>query len=77
MDSPGEGTTLTPAQQAMADLWDKHMHSEFASQSVEETPETMVDDPYVITPRFLPEEWAWRRYASFTLALHTLAASGL
>ncbi len=47
MDSPEEGATLTPAQQAMSDLWDKHMHSEFASQSVEETLETMVDDPYV------------------------------
>src|SRR5829696_6612740 len=47
MDSPEEGATLTPAQQAMSDLWDKHMHSEFASQSVEETLDTMVDDPYV------------------------------
>ena len=48
MDSPEEeGKTLTPDQQAMSDLWDKHMHSEFASQSVEETLETMVDDPYV------------------------------
>jgi carboxymethylenebutenolidase len=48
MDSPEEQVTaLTPAQQAMSDLWDKHMHSEFASQSVEETLETMVDDPYV------------------------------
>jgi carboxymethylenebutenolidase len=48
MDSPEEeGKTLTSAQQAMSDLWDKHMHSEFASQSVEETLETMVDDPYV------------------------------
>jgi carboxymethylenebutenolidase len=40
-------TTLTPAQQAMSDLWDKHMRSEFESQSVEDTLETMVDDPYV------------------------------
>ncbi len=46
MDSQEEGTTLTPAQQAMSDLWDKHMHSEFASQSVKETLETMVEDPY-------------------------------
>ncbi len=47
MDSHEEGTTLTPAQQATSDLWDKHMHSEFVSRSVEETLETMVDDPYV------------------------------
>jgi carboxymethylenebutenolidase len=42
-----EGTTLTPTQQAMSDLWDKHMQSEFESRSVEDTLETMVDDPYV------------------------------
>ncbi len=42
-----EGTTLTPAQQAMSDLWDKHMQSEFESHSVEDTLETMVNDPYV------------------------------
>jgi carboxymethylenebutenolidase len=42
-----QGTILTPAQQAMSDLWDKHMQSEFESHSVEDTLETMVDDPYV------------------------------
>jgi carboxymethylenebutenolidase len=43
-----EGSKLTPSQQAMADLWDKHMESEFASHSVEQTLETMVEDqPYV------------------------------
>ncbi len=47
MNSPEEGATLTPAQQAMSDLWDEHMHSEFESQSVEATLETMVDEPYV------------------------------
>ncbi|CAN5676390.1 hypothetical protein BH20ACT12_BH20ACT12_14500 [soil metagenome] len=44
---PQEGKTLNSAQQAMSDLWDEHMHSEFESQSVEETLGTMVDDPYV------------------------------
>ena len=47
MNPQEEGTTLTPAQQAMSDLWDKHMQSEFESHSVEDTLETMVDDPYV------------------------------
>src|ERR671933_378917 len=48
MDSQEAGATLTPAQQAMSDLWDEHMRSEFESQSVEDTLETMVeDDPYV------------------------------
>jgi carboxymethylenebutenolidase len=31
----------------MSDLWDKHMQSEFEAHSVEDTLETMVDDPYV------------------------------
>ena len=47
MDSQEAGATLTPAQQAMSDLWDEHMRSEFESQSVEDTLETMVDDPFV------------------------------
>lgn len=47
MDSPEEATALTPAQQAMSDLWDKHVHSEFEARSVEGTLETMVEDPYV------------------------------
>ena len=47
MDSQEAGATLTPAQQAMSNLWDEHMRSEFESQSVEDTLETMVDDPFV------------------------------
>ncbi|CAN5128321.1 hypothetical protein BH18ACT10_BH18ACT10_00150 [soil metagenome] len=31
----------------MADLWDAHMRSEFETHSVEDTLETMVDDPHV------------------------------
>lgn len=47
MDSQ-QGTPLTPAQRAMSDLWDKHTRSEFETNSVEETLETMVeDDPHV------------------------------
>jgi hypothetical protein len=30
-----EGNTLTLDQQAMSDLWDEHMRSEFESSSVE------------------------------------------
>ncbi len=40
--------TLTPSQQAMCDLWDKHTQSEFEPRSVEDTLETMVEDePHV------------------------------
>lgn len=42
-----EGTALTSAQQTMSDLWDEHMRSEFESSSVEDTLETMVEEPYV------------------------------
>ena len=42
-----ESTALTPAQRAMSDLWDEHMRSEFETSSVEDTLETMVEEPYV------------------------------
>lgn len=44
---PQEGTALSSDQQAMSDLWDEHMRSEFETSSVEATLETMVEDPYV------------------------------
>ena len=44
---PQDGTTLSSAQQAMSDLWDEHMRSEFETSSVEDTLETMVEEPYV------------------------------
>lgn len=42
-----EGTALTPDQQAMSDLWDEHMRSEFETSSVDDTLATMVEEPYV------------------------------
>ncbi|HHT9119763.1 MAG TPA: ester cyclase [Candidatus Hypogeohydataceae bacterium YC41] len=42
-----ESANLTASQQAMADLWEKHMRSEFEMKSVDDTLNTMVDDPYV------------------------------
>ena len=47
MSSQEARTTSDAARQAMADLWDEHMRSEFQTHSVEDTLETMVDDPYV------------------------------
>jgi carboxymethylenebutenolidase len=47
MDPQEEGTPLTPAQQAMSDLCDEHMRSEFETHSVEDTLETMVQEPLV------------------------------
>ena len=39
--------TLTAAQQALADLWEAHVHYEFASRDTEDTLATMVDDAHV------------------------------
>ena len=47
MTQQGESVVLTPEQQEMSDLWDAHMRSEFEAPSVEETLDTMVDEPYV------------------------------
>src|SRR5262245_26114945 len=38
---------LTPAQQALAELWDQHMRSEFVTHNVEETMDTMIEDATV------------------------------
>jgi carboxymethylenebutenolidase len=42
-----EDANLTPSQQGMSDLWDRHTQSEFETSSVEATMDTMVEDPYV------------------------------
>jgi carboxymethylenebutenolidase len=38
---------LTPAQQALAELWDRHLASEFETKSATEAVSTMVPDAYV------------------------------
>ncbi len=40
-------STLTPAEQALSDLWDRHLASEFVAPSADEAIATMVDDPRV------------------------------
>jgi carboxymethylenebutenolidase len=40
-------TGLTPAQQVLNDLWDEHVHGEFATKDPAATLETMVPDAYV------------------------------
>ena len=42
---PGAG--LTPSQQAMFDVWENHLQSEFATRSAEDAVNTMVEDAYV------------------------------
>lgn len=39
--------TLTPRQQAMADLWDAHTKAEFSEHSLEHTMATMTAEPFV------------------------------
>jgi carboxymethylenebutenolidase len=41
------GPGLTPAQQALSDLWDEHVRSEFATKEAIAAVETMVPDAYV------------------------------
>lgn len=43
----GDKSTLTPAQQAMVEMWDKHTAAEFGSKSLEATMATMTAEPYV------------------------------
>lgn len=38
---------LSPAQQAMVDMWDRHMAAEFADKSIDATMATMSDEPFV------------------------------
>jgi len=40
--------TLTPAQQAMVETFEKHMKAEFELLSVDSTLATMVEEPYII-----------------------------
>ena len=43
--SMSETSNLTPAQRAMAELWDEHQSYEFEAHSTEKTLTTMTDDP--------------------------------
>lgn len=45
-ESPGDAH-LTPAQQALVDLWDEHTRHEFETRDTEGTLATMVEDSYV------------------------------
>ena len=42
---PGAG--LTPSAQAMQDVWEKHLQSEFETSNAEDAVDTMVEDAYV------------------------------
>jgi carboxymethylenebutenolidase len=41
------GASLTPAQQALNDLWEEHVRDEFVTRHTEDTLDTMVEDAYV------------------------------
>ena len=45
----GEGTSLSPTQQAMVELWEEHLRAEFVAQNADEALGTMTNNPYVIT----------------------------
>jgi carboxymethylenebutenolidase len=41
-------STLIPSQQALLDVWQKHLYAEFAVKDVEMALSTMTDNPYVL-----------------------------
>jgi carboxymethylenebutenolidase len=41
------GIGITPAQQALSDLWDEHVRSEFAAKNAKAAVDTMVPDAHV------------------------------
>jgi len=46
-EQPAKETGLTPAEQALTDLWEKHLGDEFSTRDTEATLDTMVPDAYV------------------------------
>ena len=46
-EQPAKETSLTPAEQALTDLWEKHLGDEFSTRDTEATLDTMVPDAYV------------------------------
>jgi len=44
---PESETNLTPAQEALAQLWEEHVRHEFVTHNTEDTLATMVEDAYV------------------------------
>jgi len=46
--STATAASLTPAEKALSDAWDAHLHAEFAAHSADEAILTMVDRPRVL-----------------------------
>ena len=46
-ENPNPEARLTPAEQSLTDLWEKHLGEEFTTRDTEATIETMVPDAYV------------------------------
>jgi carboxymethylenebutenolidase len=46
-EKPATETRLTPAEQALTALWEKHLGDEFSTRDTEATLDTMVPDAYV------------------------------
>src|SRR5438045_6874780 len=45
--NPGEQANLTPAQEALQNLWEEHVRHEFSTHNTHDTLATMVEDAYV------------------------------
>ena len=47
LEQTDANTNLTPAQEALRQLWEEHVQYEFSTRNTEDTLATMVDDAYV------------------------------
>jgi carboxymethylenebutenolidase len=46
-EKPSTAARLTPAEQSLTDIWEKHLGDEFSTRDTEATLDTMVPDAYV------------------------------
>jgi carboxymethylenebutenolidase len=63
---------LTPAQQALLDVWQRHVYAEFVTKNVQDALDTMTEDAYVNNVPLLlgglGQEGVWACYATYVVA---------
>lgn len=57
---------LSPQQQAMVGIWEKHMAAEFKTKNIDTTMATMTWDPYVNHVPVMTGGWGIMKSATFT-----------
>lgn len=67
---------LSPQQQAMVGIWEKHMAAEFKTKNIDTTMATMTWDPYVNHVPVMTGGWGIMKSATFTTPILFPAAAG-